>query len=443
MIFLILLILLGFLYFYSISFGVLNKSKNSIGKNIFIMISYIFIFDFFGKYDFRYIFFEFFYVILINMILVNLFISIFYDSYKNVKAKLFFPEEYFDVKKVLFFCCYRYNRKRKNISNENIANEIEIFYKKTKINPMFANNEFNTINDFINYELDNINYIKDICNYIENTSNFMDISKITKGLGPNEFKSDKYNDIDEESYNINTYSNLSIYMNLLDMLEKDIFNLKETKHKLGFNLISKRDWRILEKEKRQQIELKKKIRNLEKKFSIIISDIENLRLIKKKVKSILENNKDISLANALDLDKKIENDKTNIVNDLEIKKLLEESMIIRKNIKNQQKSIIEENQNLNISIEKKDEDEEEDNYNNHNQNLKKNKVNFIEDDIIEEEKSGVLNKSAKDESEKINILKDDNSRDIDNLEREIDKVNLNLNVMENDNLKNSMKSEKV
>jgi hypothetical protein len=276
----------------------------------------------------------------------------------------------------------------------------------------------------------------------------MDIANMSKGLGANEIIQDKFNNFNSNNYDMNAFSNLSILMNLIDMLEKDILNIKEIKHKLRFYYTYKKDSKTLEKEKNVQLELKKKIKILEKKFNFVISDIENLRELKEKIKSMIENRKN-----------KEDKEKSNNESLIEIKKLHDESMIIRQNINREysNNNIIDEKDIKFIEKKEIDDDNYNDNYNdNYKGNIeeekdmdnkskcsKNDKVKYCDDDIIEEEKSGVLNKSEKDKSEEIAILKNENSRDIDNLEREIDEVNAELELREHNDLKNSFKSGKV
>jgi hypothetical protein len=287
-VFVIILILPAFVFYSHILFGKEYFEYKYLTDSIITNFYRIFYFDKFekDKFDAYILIYKLLYGISINLLLVNLFVSVINTSYLRITSKIFRLGQ-FEWSEVFCPCC---KRKRKNITSnsgkESIINEINKFNQNKKIQIMFHNIDFKDIDDFCKTEFDSLQYINENLNCLKTLFKMMEINIKVKSREKSILLLNRFSEVDEETMNLQIFSSLNFKMNLMNTLEKDTLNILELTHKFKLFYLSIKDKVFLEKTNKNFKQIMIEIENKELKMVTIISDIENLRKIKNEVDKI-------------------------------------------------------------------------------------------------------------------------------------------------------------
>jgi hypothetical protein len=287
-IFLIILILPTYVFYGYLLFGSTNINYKSVDESFFT--NFIKIFSFEDDITFKEQTTSTIYIMgftfTINLMIGNLFVSIINYTYLKLQRQLYFPSDKFSWIKVILFPCNRPKKLKKSFNKENILIEIDNFIRNKFINvfdPLLLNE---SVEDFSNKEMEKMRFINNGMYWLEFSTremkNAIEFSNVEVSLMDN----NKYNYLDKSFLTKNYYANINFKMELLNSIEKEILNIKEYYYKsnLYYSFINSKE----NSEEKKEIEFKneKEFIKLENEIKQIISDIEELRELRKKIKRL-------------------------------------------------------------------------------------------------------------------------------------------------------------
>jgi len=282
---LLFLMLPSFIFYSYLVFGLIDKNYNSFLKSV--LLNFLKLFDFKNDMSSEIntgmkVLFVISFGFLMNLIILNLFVSIINSSYQKVRSKIFYSSENFSWIKVIFFCCNKKKITSKIVSKEIIQNEIENFVRTHEAEPMVnLTAEFRTYQEFAKFEIEKLKQVDDSLLWIQNRTNLMQISLIcNKNTDTNNLNDDRFKSVDENLMNLQYFAGLKYKMELVNSLEKDVLEIKESAYKLSVYLMNQKNSKVRNDENNKDENLIKELLLLEKQYSDLISDIEELRQIK-------------------------------------------------------------------------------------------------------------------------------------------------------------------
>lgn len=283
---LLFLMLPSFIFYSYLIFGVIDKSYKSFIESI--LSNFLKLFDFrndlsndisSGMKVLYVILFGF----VMNLIILNLFVSIINSSYQKVKSKIFYSSENFSWIKVIFFCCNKKKMLSKTVGKEIIQNEIENFVKTHEAEPMFnLTAEFKSFQEFANYEIEKLKQVNESLSWIQNRTDLMQFSLICKDNSEttNDLTDNRFKNTDDDLMNLQYFAGLKYHMELMNSLEKDVLDIKESNYKLSVYLLNQNKNNDINDVNFKNEKIIKELLLLEKQYTDLISDIEELRSIK-------------------------------------------------------------------------------------------------------------------------------------------------------------------
>jgi len=221
--------------------------------------------------------------IIMNLIILNLFVSIINNSYQKVKTKIFYSSENFSWIKVIFFCFNKKKVTNNIVGKDIIQKEIENFINTHEAEPMVdLNSQFKSYQAFANSEVEKLKNVNETLSWIENRTSLMQFSLISKDnmKSINTLTDNRFKNVDEHLMNLQYFANISYKMQLINSLEKDILDIKESSYKLSVYLLSQKNQDNRDNKYDENENQVKQLLNLEQQYNELISDIERLRKIK-------------------------------------------------------------------------------------------------------------------------------------------------------------------
>ena len=286
--FIIILILIQpcFVFYSHLAFGELNINYHKMDRSILSCMKV-----FFGYIDFKELelaskafgpIFFFVYLIVINLILLNLFVSIIYTSYTKIKNQIMRKTEKYDWMNVI--CCCRKKRKEFNDNQLMIEAEFEYDKKMKKFETkMVLTKEKCLVDDFIKNEADQIKVLNDTLFDIQKKRKDVEIAYESTKIGKEYlFEDNLYKNIQENqlrSFNTQFLNNMLI---INEQLENDILTIDEgidhlDKHEEFMNYDE-----FLETIKEKNRQVRERINEVDSKFAEMYDDLNTIYANSKK-----------------------------------------------------------------------------------------------------------------------------------------------------------------
>lgn len=286
--FIIILILIQpcFVFYSHLAFGELNINYHKMDRSILSCMKVLF-----GYIDYKELqlsskafgpIFFFVYLIVINLILLNLFVSIIYTSYTKIKNQIMRKTETYDWMNVI--CCCRKKRRENNDNQLMIEAEFEYDKKMKKFETkMVLTKEKCLVNDFIKNETDQIKVLNDTLFDIQKKRKDVEIAYESTKIGKEYlFEDNLYKNIQENqlrSFNTQFLNNMLI---INEQLENDILTIEEgidhlNKHEEFMNYDE-----LLETIKEKNKQVREKINEVDSKFAEMYDDLNEIYANKKK-----------------------------------------------------------------------------------------------------------------------------------------------------------------
>ena len=286
----IILIHLPFIFYSTLAFGENDNNFYQIENSIKSCL-----FAFFGYIDYQQLYqndetygpiFFFIYSIIINLIILNLFISILYKSYIFVKNEILGRNEIWNP---LYVFCICRKRKLSLTPLSSIKNEFEITKqeKKFKSNILIYQKNFK-YEDFISNEKEQYNLINDKIIKIKKKRKDALLAYDSKKIGKEFiFEENIYKNIEKKHLNAFTINHYFNMLNISEELDNDIIQIDDAiqhlkKHEKYMNYE-----KLIKDIKEKNIEIRKQINDLDSNFIKVYHDLKEIN------DNLIESNDDV------------------------------------------------------------------------------------------------------------------------------------------------------
>ena len=270
---------------------------------------------FFGYIDFKELelaskafgpIFFFVYLIVINLILLNLFVSIIYTSYTKIKNQIMRKTETYDWMNVI--CCCKKKRRELNDNQLMIEAEFEYDKKMKKFETkMVLTKEKCLVDDFIKNETDQIKVLNDTLFEIQKKRKDVEIAYESTKIGKEYlFEDNLYKNIQENQLRTFNTQFLNHMLIINEQLENDILTIDEgidhlNKHEEFMNYDE-----LLETIQEKNRQVRERINEIDSKFAEMYDDLNDIYANKKKKEPEKEEEKKEE-----NIEKQIEDNKDN------------------------------------------------------------------------------------------------------------------------------------
>lgn len=269
-----------FVFYSHLAFGHVNREYSKVESSILSCIKV-----FFGYIDFKQLqtdnnvfgpIFFLVYLIVVNLLLLNLFVSIIYISYLKIKRQIMRRTETWEIKNVI--CCCK--KKRKNVSDNQLMIEAEFEYdKKMKKydSKLLISKEKCGIEDWIKNEKDQIKILNDTLFAIKKKRIDVELAYESTKIGKEYlFEDNLYKNIQLNQLRCFNGQYLNSMVIINEQLEKDIINIQEAidhldKHDKFMNYDE-----LLENIKVKNDLVRAKIKEIDSNFAEMYQDLNEM-----------------------------------------------------------------------------------------------------------------------------------------------------------------------
>lgn len=284
-----------FVFYSHLAFGHVDKEYSKVESSILSCIKV-----FFGYIDFKQLqtdnnvfgpIFFLVYLIVVNLLLLNLFVSIIYTSYLKIKRQIMRRTETWEIKSLI--CCCK--KKRKNVSDNQLMIEAEFDYEKKMKkfdSKLLISKEKCGLEEWIKNENDQIKILNDTLFAIKKKRNDVELAYESTKIGKEYlFEDNLYKNIQPNHLSCFNVQYLNSMVIINEQLEKDIINIHEAidhldKHKKFMDYDE-----LLENIKVKNDLVRAKIKEIDSKFTEMYSDLNEM-YSKKNVEKMEEEKED-------------------------------------------------------------------------------------------------------------------------------------------------------